>query len=79
MTPESVQLQDARQLFDEATRFGVTSIQVMAIGSRDQTAAIMRKAQSPVRIRVMDFSISGPDQSTVPPRVRDLNNVSVTA
>jgi predicted amidohydrolase YtcJ len=77
MTPESVQLQDAKELFNTATRFGVTSIQIMAIGSRDQTAAIMRKAQSPVRIRVMDFSIFGPNQPMGPPRVRDLNNVSV--
>ena len=43
-------------MFSDAARFGVTTIQVMAIGSRDETAAIMRKAESPIRIRVMDFS-----------------------
>ena len=77
MTPERVQLQDANRLFSEATRFGITSIQVMAIGSRDETAAIMRKAHSPIRIRVIDFPTFGPGERAEPPQFRDRNNVSI--
>src|SRR5260370_26332139 len=78
LTPEEVQLQDAKQMFREATRFGVTTIQVMAIGSRDQTAAIMRKAESPIRIRVMDFSVSDPDRPLPPPQVQNSHNVYIS-
>jgi predicted amidohydrolase YtcJ len=65
-------------MFREAIRFGVTTIQVMAIGSRDETAAIMRKAESPIHIRVMDFSVSAPDHPLPPPRVQDSYNVSIS-
>lgn len=78
LTPEEVQLQAAKQMFSEATRFGVTTIQVMAIGSRDETAAIMRKAESPIRIRVMDFSVSAPDHPLPPPQVQDSHNVYIS-
>jgi predicted amidohydrolase YtcJ len=47
LAPKEVQLRDAKQMLSEAVRFGVTTIQVMAIGSRDETAAIMRTAESP--------------------------------
>ena len=78
LAPEEVQLQDAKQMLNEATHFGVTTIQVMAIGSRDQTAAIMRKAESPIRIRVMDFSVSAPDHPLPPLRVQDSQNVYIS-
>jgi hypothetical protein len=78
LAPEEVQLQDARQMLNEAIRFGVTTIQVMAIGSRDETAAIMRKAESPIRIRVMDFSVSAPDHPLPPPRVQDSQHVYIS-
>ncbi len=78
LTPEELQLQDAKQMLSEAVRFGVTTIQVMAIGSRDETATIMRKAESPIRIRVMDFSVSALDHPLPPPRVQDSHNVYIS-
>ena len=78
LTPEELQLRDAKQMFSEAVRFGVTTIQVMAIGSRNETAAIMRKADSPVRIRVMDFSLSAPDHPLPPPQVQNSLNVYIS-
>ena len=77
LTPKELQLQDAKRMLSEAARFGVTTIQVMAIGSRDETAAIMRKADSPIRIRVMDFSLSAPDHPLPPPGVQDSLNVYI--
>jgi hypothetical protein len=78
LAPEEVQLRDARQMFSGATHFGVTTLQVMAIGSRDQTAAIMRKAESPIRIRVIDYSISDPDRPLPPPQVQNSHNVYIS-
>ncbi len=78
LTPEDVRLQDARQMFRETTRFGVTTLQVMAIGSRDETAAIMRKAEPPICIGVIDFSVSAPDHPLPPPLVRDSHNVYIS-
>jgi predicted amidohydrolase YtcJ len=78
LTPEEVQLQDAKHMLNEAVRFGVTTIQVMAIGSRDKTAAIMREAESPIRVRVMDFSVSAPDQPLPPPAIQNGQNVYIS-
>lgn len=65
-------------MLNEAARFGVTTIQVMAIGSRDKTAALLRKAKSPIRIRIMDFSVSAPDHPLPPPVVQNRQNVYIS-
>lgn len=65
-------------MLSEAARFGVTTIQVMAIGSRDETAAIMSKAESPIRIRVINFSVSAPDHPVPPPGVQDSHNAYIS-
>jgi predicted amidohydrolase YtcJ len=78
LTPEQVQLQDAKHMLNEAAHFGVTTIQVMAIGCRDETAVLLRKAKSPIRIRIIDFSVSAPDHPLPPPVVQNRQNVYIS-
>jgi predicted amidohydrolase YtcJ len=78
MTPEALAVEQAKQFFNQATRFGITSVQTMAMGSRDEIAALLRKAESPIRIRAITFPMIGPDQPIGPPQQRSSGNVTVS-
>jgi len=78
MTPEAVALDEAKQFFAQAMHFGITSVQTMAMGSRDQIASLLRQAGSPVRIRVINYLLAGPEQPIVPPPQRRGGNVTVS-
>jgi predicted amidohydrolase YtcJ len=77
MVPGDVQLAQARDLFAEAVRFGVTSIQNMAIGNREELAALLRRAESPIRFRVIDFALTSPTMPWKRPASRLAGNVTV--
>ncbi len=47
--------ESARQLANEAVRFGITSIQNMSMLSADRYVGMLRAAQAPIRIRVIRF------------------------
>ena len=75
-SPESAQKQ-ATQFLHDALRFGITSVQTMAIGCRDETAALLRRTTSPIRIRIINFLLDGPRTPVAAPQLRSAGNVTV--
>jgi predicted amidohydrolase YtcJ len=58
-------ISSARQLADEAIRFGVTSMQNMSLMTASRYVRILQQAKLPIRIRVIRFPATGIDARDV--------------
>jgi predicted amidohydrolase YtcJ len=56
---------DARQLAQEAIRFGITSMQNMSLLGSDRYVEVLQQAKLPLRVRVIRFPQTGPDRRDV--------------
>jgi predicted amidohydrolase YtcJ len=74
---EAQALQQAKKFFDQAMRYGVTSVQTMAARSPDQMAALLRKAESPIRIRLINLSLGRPG-GVAQPQERSRGKVAIS-
>jgi len=56
--PDEDAVKDLRRMADEAVRFGITSIQVFPWVSIDRFARLLDKADLPIRVRAIPFSMT---------------------
>jgi predicted amidohydrolase YtcJ len=75
--PDGEAVKQLRMMSDEAVRFGITSLQVMSSMPSDRFVRLLARADLPIRVRVIPFSLTssgGRDLSEVrrltPPRRR---------
>ncbi len=65
-----------RQLADQAVRFGITSMQGFPATSVDRLARLLVKADLPIRVRVIAFSVTTPQGRDLS-EIRQLSKLSV--
>ena len=78
LAPGAHAVQQAKEFFDQAVRFGITSVQTMAAGFPDEMASLLRQAGSPIRIRVINLSLGRPSDRVEAPKVRSAGNVTIS-
>ncbi len=61
-TSISEAVSDARQLAQEALRWGITSMQNMSLLGSDRYVEVLQQAELPIRVRVIRFPATGPNR-----------------
>jgi len=83
MVPDEEAVRELKKMADEAVAFGITSLQVMPTMRIEKFVRLLEKADLPIRIRAMPFSLTdqkGRDLSEIRqlPKLRN-NNRKITA
>jgi len=76
--PDEDAIKDLRKMADEAMRFGITSMQIFPSMSIDRFARLLVKADLPIRVRAISFSMTNPSGRDFP-EIRQLENSRVGA
>jgi hypothetical protein len=75
--PDEDAIKDLRKMADEGVRFGITSMQVMPSTSIDRFARHLVKADLPIRVRAIPFSMTDPSGRDLS-EIRQLGNLRVS-